>query len=829
MSNEKEVAHINNQNTPDDMVGGGIGDNLAKAFQQSVDILSSLVDNLVTAGIVDLSDHSYTVLKDRTGKTMMNARHPYSEFFYTWMKPFLLEESEEGLRLADFSYLEEKLRGTQRVSQDYHIKGGMWLRCTWTPFRGHRCEDSRILLYSANVTEEYKGNERLAAQLQEREAIIQGLGEVYYSVLLVDYQRNHVSVYRHEDEDGRDIAEYFAKADFCWSEGLAQYCRDLPSEDTGEGLRKALSVESLQKAEAGFSVNYQKKIGGTLRYLEARVSFVKKHNGSRVAVVGTRSVDDTVRYEKELRTRLQMIAAAAGTVYPLVAEVNLSRNTYQIISYSSFVNKTAAIEGSLDDFIAAGVSTLPDKEEAEAFERLFCRQNQIDAFLRGEKELQLRHRQLGDDGLVHWMDTRVIFMAGEDGDMHEISLSRCIDEDIRLSKDLAEAKDAAEAANRAKSTFLFNMSHDIRTPMNAIMGFTELALQYIGNSEKQEDYLKKIKASSEYMLNLLNSVLEMARIEKGKLTLDLEPAELKEVLQNGLSLFEDEANCRNLQYGYSLAFDEITANFDRIRVEEILSNVVSNAIKYTGAGGRVDVSATLAEQQEGRYELTMVVQDTGIGMSKDFLPNIFDSFERERNEMTREIQGTGLGMGITKKLLEIMDGTIQIESELGVGTTVTVKLPFERVVSKGSLKENAHPEDFADLLRGKRLLLAEDNDLNAEIAIELLGKAGLFVERAADGVECVSMLCKAAPHYYDAILMDIQMPKLDGYMATEKIRRLNDSEKSGIPIIAMTANAFEEDRKKALAKGMDGFVSKPVEMNKLFETLLGVMKSYRQS
>lgn len=824
MSDAKEDTYINHQNMPNDEMDCRIRGNLAKAYQQSVDILNSLVDNLMTAGIIDLSDHSYTVLKDRSGKTGMNARHPYSDFFFTWMKSFILEESIEGLKLADLSYLETKLEETKRVCQDYHIQNGIWLRCTWTHFRDHSSNGRRILLYSADVTEEYKGNALLTAQIQDREAIIQGLGEVYYSVLLVDYQHDHVTVFRHEEEAGQDIADLFAKYDFCWSEGLAQYCLDLASEDSCETLKRALSVENLEQAETGFSINYQRKSGNSLQYLEAMVSFVTKNDGSRVAVVGTRSVDDTVRHEKELRTRLQMIAAAAGTVYPLVAEVNLSKNNYQIISYKSFVNKTAAIDGTLDDFIAAGVSTLPDKEEAEIFHKLFCRQNQLDAFHRGEKELRLRHRQIGDDGLIHWMDTRVIFVAGEDGDIHEISMSRCIDEEIRLSKKLAEAKDAAEAANRAKSTFLFNMSHDIRTPMNAIMGFSDLALQLVEDTEKLKDYLKKIKTSSDYMLKLLNSVLEMARIEKGKLTLDLEPADLTEVLRNGVSLFEDEASRRHLQYQSSIGFEKIMANIDRIRVEEILANVISNAIKYTGEGGRVDVASTLEKRKDNRNELTVIVKDTGIGMSKEFLPRIFDSFERERNEITKEIQGTGLGMGITKKLLEIMDGTIDVESELGVGTTVTIRFPFEQVISPRTLKENARPEDFADLLRGKRLLLAEDNDLNAEIAMEILGESGLLVERAADGVECVSMLYKAKPYYYDAILMDIQMPNLDGYRATEKIRRLNDPKKSDIPIIAMTANAFEEDRKKAMEKGMDGFVSKPVEMNKLFETLAKIMK-----
>ena len=403
-------------------------------------------------------------------------------------------------------------------------------------------------------------------------------------------------------------------------------------------------------------------------------------------------------------------------------------------------------------------------------------------------------------------------------------MSRCIDDEIKLSKDLAKAKDAAESANRAKSTFLFNMSHDIRTPMNAIMGFTELALQNIDNKDNLEDYLKKIRTSGDYMLKLLNSVLEMARIEKGKLTLDYEPAELVGVIQSGFSRFEDEAKNRHVEYRYSIDFDEINANIDHVRVEEILSNVVSNAIKYTGSGGKIDAFATIIEKQNKQYDLMIVVQDTGVGMSKEFLPNIYDSFERERNKATYEIQGTGLGMGITKKLLDIMGGTIEIESELGIGTKVTIRIPFESVVLPNRFKESACLEDFTDMLRGKRILLAEDNDLNAEIAIEILGEAGLFVERAADGVECISMLCRKESHYYDVILMDIQMPNLDGYMATEKIRMLNDTEKAVIPIIAMTANAFEEDRRKALEKGMNGFVSKPVEINKLFETLAEIIK-----
>lgn len=532
---------------------------------------------------------------------------------------------------------------------------------------------------------------------------------------------------------------------------------------------------------------------------------------------------DTVPYEKMLRTRLQMIAAALGTIYPLVAEVNLTKNTYQMAAYADFVNKTTATEGTLDDFIAVGATTLPDPEEAKEFVRLFNRQNQIDAFKRGEKELMLRHKQCGDDGIIHRMETRVIFVAGEDGDMHEISVSRCIDEEIRMSEKLAKAKEAAEAANRAKSTFLFNMSHDIRTPMNAILGFADLAARNMDDPEKIEDYLKKIKTSGEYMMKLLNGVLEMARIEKGKLTLDYEPAELTSVCRNALSVFEEEAERRKIQYRYFVGFHRIMANIDRVRVEEIFSNVVSNAIKYTAEGGRVDVEVRLTEKEDGQCVMTAVVKDTGIGMSEEFLPDIFNSFERERNDLTNETQGTGLGMGITRRLLDIMEGTIDIQSRLGVGTTVTVQIPFESVEAPELYRKNVSAEDFADRLTGKRILLAEDNEFNAEIATEIFEQAGLIVEHAADGVACVAMLCNAEPHYYDAIIMDVQMPNLDGYAATQKIRRLEDPDKASVPIIAMTANAFEEDRKRALESGMNGFVSKPVEMDKMFEALTEVM------
>ena len=397
------------------------------------------------------------------------------------------------------------------------------------------------------------------------------------------------------------------------------------------------------------------------------------------------------------------------------------------------------------------------------------------------------------------------------------------EKELAMQKTLQEACRNAEKANKAKSTFLFNMSHDIRTPMNAIIGFAQLALQNREYPDKLLDYLKKIKSSSDYLLNLLNGVLEMARIENGKITLDREPADLTEVCSTTFSLFEKEAEKKDLRYIHELRFEPMFANIDRVRVEEILSNIISNAVKYTGKGGSVRIFVSVQEKSGEECILTAVVEDTGIGMSKEFLPHIFESFERERSAAAAEIQGTGLGMGITKQLVDIMDGTIDVESEVGKGTRVSVTIPFLRV----PMPEMRDEESTADIqhfsFAGKRILLAEDNELNAEIAIEILKEAGIDTEWARDGVECVSMLTKADTGYYDAVLMDIQMPNLNGYLTTKKIRRLKDPGKAQITIIAMTANAFEDDRKEAMDVGMNGFVAKPVEIHRLLEVLAKVM------
>ena len=388
----------------------------------------------------------------------------------------------------------------------------------------------------------------------------------------------------------------------------------------------------------------------------------------------------------------------------------------------------------------------------------------------------------------------------------------------KLQLSAAEAQEASEA----KTRFLFNMSHDIRTPMNAIMGFTELLNRNLDDQEKARGYLRKIQNASSLLLTIINQVLEMARIESGTVTLKLEATDLSALFHSVNTVFEADIQKKNIQYSEDAHVPHQFAYCDKTKLEEIYLNIVSNAIKYTPDGHaiRVEIHELPSEdKKKACYRFTC--EDSGIGMSADYLPHIFDEFSREHTTTENKVVGTGLGLPIVKSLIEQMGGTIQVESTQGVGTKFTVDLALT-LASREEVYSS--PEASAEAehakLRGRRILLAEDNDLNAEIAIALLGEEGLLIERAADGEECCTMLAQAPEGYYDLVLMDIQMPRMNGYEAAAKIRGMADAKKAGIPIIAMTANAFAEDRQAALDAGMNAHVAKPIDMAVLLPTLL---------
>ena len=388
----------------------------------------------------------------------------------------------------------------------------------------------------------------------------------------------------------------------------------------------------------------------------------------------------------------------------------------------------------------------------------------------------------------------------------------------KQARDLEQAKQEAEKANEAKSKFLFNMSHDIRTPMNAILGFADLLKKHGEDAEKRERYVENIQISGKYLLDLINNVLEMAKIESGKLFMDEQNMNLHEFSRAMDLIFHDACKNKGLQMKLDVDVQHPNVFADKTKCGEIVMNLVSNSVKYTPNGGQIHVKIReFTSQREGWMNCNIVVEDNGIGMSKEFLKNVFESFARERTFTENKIVGTGLGMGIVKHLVDAMDGSIRIESEIKKGTKVFVVLPMRLAEETAVREEESLPDP--SFFKGKRVLLAEDNALNAEFAYEMLEDAGFYVEHAEDGVACIDMLESSPEGYYDVVLMDVQMPNMDGYQATRMIRQFEDIEKSKIPIIAVTANVFDEDAQRALSAGMDGFVGKPIELQKLLAEL----------
>ena len=402
----------------------------------------------------------------------------------------------------------------------------------------------------------------------------------------------------------------------------------------------------------------------------------------------------------------------------------------------------------------------------------------------------------------------------------EAAAKKAANDTQELNAKLQVAVEKAESANHAKSTFLFNMSHDIRTPMNAIIGYADLASRHSDDPAKLKNYMENIQVCGQNLLMLLNNVLDLARIENDKTEMEYSVSDVDKDFRNCIAMFQNQADSKRQTLTVTTHLLHPYVYVDIPHLTEVCTNLVSNAVKYTGAGGTICCDITQKPgEKESWCNTVITVADNGIGMSQEFQKHIFEPFERERTSTVSKVEGSGIGMGIVKKLVGLMGGTVEVESKIGVGSKFTVTIPC-RIASEDETqaKRETNPSD-QKCLRGTRILLTEDNDLNAEIATELLQEEGCTVDRAKDGVECVDMLEKAANGTYRLILMDIQMPVMNGYDAAKKIRRMEDPQKANIPIIAMTANAFTEDRQVALDAGMNDHIAKPINMNVLVPTL----------
>ena len=547
-------------------------------------------------------------------------------------------------------------------------------------------EHFKIILSFYSVDEIIKKEQEIELQRE----IIAGLGKEYFSVLAVDLDKDQVFSYRESEENGRIISDFCRECDNRWSKIIPSYAKVMVSDTTNGEFEKQLGLEALRSQEKDYSMTYEFKSETGINYHQVRVAYVKKKDGTRMAVVGTRNIDSLIKKERMQEEKLK------------------------------------------------------------------------------------------------------------------------------------KAYDAAKSANKAKTEFLNNMSHDIRTPMNVILGYNQL-MKSLLTEPKQLDYQKKIEQSGKLLLSIINNVLDMARIESGNMKVDENFEIVGEVVDEILSTFSSEAEEKEIHLSSSMQVTHKNILCDSTKIRKIYVNLVSNAIKYTPSGGNITITVEeLPCEKEGYMKVKSEIKDTGIGMSKEYLPTLFEPFSREHNTTTGKVGGTGLGMAIVKKMVDLMGGSIEVESEPGKGTIFTFTLMHKIADKKYYSRkiETAESSDSVEKLRGKHVLLAEDNDLNAEIAVAVLEKTGLVIDRVEDGIQCVSRIEQLPSDTYDLILMDIQMPNMDGYKATQCIRHLNDKKKAEIPIIAMTANAFEEDKKRAIDAGMNGHIAKPVEIDKLISEIL---------
>ena len=538
---------------------------------------------------------------------------------------------------------------------------------------------------------------------------------------------------------------------------------------------------------------------------------------------------------------ISQLATAAKAAYQMLIAVNLTQNTYHMVEYQRFPVKAPDPEGRFDELIEFEMEAVhPDYREE--FRSKFTRKALTEAFQRGECILSMDVPHIGEDGIYHWNSTQVVKVESPyTHDLIEITLSRNIDEERRVQQEtlekerqakllLEDALKKAEKANKAKSDFLSRMSHDIRTPMNAIIGMTELAQLHIGDEEKQRDYLNKIASSGAHLLGLINEILDVSKIESGVMELSESPLNLRALAGEAAEMVR--ISMENSQQEFQVDIDESFDPWvmgDARRIRQVLVNILENASKYTGQRGKITFSVCefkKEEQRTGTYRF--IIEDTGIGMKPEYMEHIFEPFSRADDSRTSKVPGTGLGMTIVKNLISMMDGDIRVESEYGKGSRFTVTLCLDKCGNTGEAIQPAVSGPEA-VCRGLRVLLVEDNELNRQIASEMLKLLGVRVEMAENGREAVEAVCSHPALYYDAVFMDVQMPVMNGYEATREIRGSGMERIGELPIIAMTADAFAEDVKRARLSGMNGHLAKPVSIELLRGALSGCLDCKRKN
>ena len=605
------------------------------------------------------------------------------------------------------------------------------------------------------------------------------------------------------------------------SDGFDMVAQSVIDEDK-EKVRECLG--RLKNEGDSVSMEYSvKHADGTIIHVMGNMKLLKENGELFYQRFLLDCTDQKLQQEREEKRQMQLLQALSID-YMFVCYFDLDTSTGNILRIDddsiSIINKVFDGEIPMTESLERYIQMFVYEEDREML-RQFSSQDRLIRELAEKNMYSVNYRAVSGNEIKYY--EMKIVRAGEWKQYRGIVLGiRSVDEETRNEMEkkrmLENALVQANKANKAKSEFLSNMSHDIRTPMNAIIGFTSLALSHIDNIEQVEEYLRKIMTSGNHLLNLINDVLDMSRIESGKMKLEENPCRLSDILQGLYNIIQADAKAKKLELNIESAdVENEDVICDELRLNQVLLNLLSNAVKYTGEGGSVRLKLTeKTGAPEGYANYEFCITDNGIGMSEDFVQHIFEPFEREKNTTFSGIQGTGLGMAITKNIVDMMNGSIEIKSKKDSGTEVLVSFVFKL---NSQTKEQRDVKDKSLNLQKGRILLAEDNELNQEIAASILSDAGFSVEIAGNGQIAVDMLKQSQEGYYQLILMDVQMPIMNGYEATKEIRKLSDKKLSSIPIFAMTANAFEEDKQEALRCGMNGHIAKPIDVEKLFEVL----------
>lgn len=742
------------------------------------------------------------------------------------------EQREDARRFLDLSTIEERMKGCSCLSYMCHAVGGILTEVELLPAEyGVRGDLQGLFLTSRLVSGISQEDSFEHKSLLQQLHVVQALSSDYFNVFLLYPEMGLVKVIRLDGYVTHGLNTIEERL-FSYEQSVQNYMNARVYPDDIPNFQATLEISHLQELmhdREVYEYDYRVLEDGEIHYCQARI---KKVPGSDQIILAFRNIDHKVLRDQQLqRTKEEarqsnILSQITKQLYSYHVTIDLESEHYSVVEGLGMPQTRALLSSHY--FYSDALAVLLKYVCPDFRKQLFdlasienLRAHQHETGFVGSLQVPFHFPGMDYD---EWHEINVFINVNEQG----LPMANILGRDITEAHEKEVTRqqfELANAANEAKTAFLFNMSHEIRTPMNAIVGFTELLARHQDDPERRQDYLDKIRESSSTLLSLINNVLEMARIEKGKIVLEHLPWSIEQFTDSIFSVFHDMMQQKGITFTSHVSVKHSFIYCDPTKLREVFLNIISNAYKYTNEGGSVHINLEeIGADNQGRILYCISVADTGIGMSPEFLPHLFDSFSREHTTTESQIEGTGLGMQIVKRLVDLMNGTIEVESAIGKGSTFTIVLPFFPANRTDlSIRDEKDATQVSYDFKGRRLLLAEDNDLNAEIAMEILSEAGLVVERAVDGQDCVDKLLVAQPHYYDAILMDVQMPRMNGYEATRKIRHFRDPEMSQIPILAMTANAFQEDRIAAFKAGMNGHLSKPIDINILMETLQEVL------